>query len=60
VDLWFAHTGVMHITSRSRIAVVMDSEWLRAAAKALRLMVPCPGKVFATPELTAAKSWVSE
>jgi len=50
----------MHITARSRIAVVMDSEWLRAAVKALRLMVPGPGKVFATPELTAAKSWVSE
>lgn len=53
-----AQAGVKHWRDISRIAVVTNSVWLRAAAHMLSPFFPGDIRVFALTERTAAQNWL--
>ena len=52
--------GIRHISGLDRVALVTDVPWLRAAAKATRLLVPADFRLFALAELEQAARWIAE
>jgi len=55
-----AKLGVQHRNDFEKVAVVTDASWARNAAEFFAFLVPCPVKVFANEQLSAAKSWLAE
>lgn len=53
-----AQAGMKHWRDISRIAVVTDSAWLRAAAHMVSPFFPGDIRVFALTERTAAQNWL--
>lgn len=51
--------GLRHSHDFSRIAVVGDQAWLRAAIGMFRPFFPCEVRLFGLSELAGAKAWVS-
>ena len=50
--------GVKHWHDFSRVAVVADEAWLRAAVTMFRPLFPCELRLFKLGDLAAAKAWV--
>jgi hypothetical protein len=50
--------GLQYMRLFERCAVVTDVEWIRTTTRAAAPMMPCPVKVFADAEWTAAVAWV--
>lgn len=50
--------GLRHLRLFERCAIVTDKDWLRGAARAAGLMMPCPLKVFHDSEWNAAVAWL--
>jgi hypothetical protein len=50
--------GFKHWQQFTRIAVVTDTTWLRAAVTMFRPLFPSEIRLFKFPELAAAKEWV--
>jgi hypothetical protein len=53
-------SGLGHMKSWKRTAVVTDVDWIRKAMKAFGFMAPGEVQVFDPAELGAAKIWVAE
>jgi hypothetical protein len=51
--------GFAHLRDFEKIAVVTDTAWLRHAVELFAPFIPCPVRVFALNEATAAKGWVA-
>jgi hypothetical protein len=51
--------GVKHWRDFSRIAVVADQTWLRAAVTMFKPFFPCEVRLFNLDDLAAAKSWIA-
>jgi hypothetical protein len=51
--------GLSHFFAFEKFALVSDTEWINNTVKVLGFMMPCPVKLFALSELTAAKEWIS-
>lgn len=51
--------GLSHFFSFEKFALVSDTEWMNNTVKVLGFLMPCPVKLFALSELTAAKEWIS-
>jgi hypothetical protein len=52
--------GFKHLTSWEKIAVVTDTEWIRASVKVFGFAMPGEVRVFENSELSIAKEWLSE
>lgn len=52
--------GMKHLSGWERLAVVTDTEWIRAAVKIFGLAMPGHVRVFHNNELADAKQWISE
>jgi SpoIIAA-like len=52
--------GLKHLQGWERLAIVSDIEWVRAAVKIFRLVIPGHVRIFNNSELTEAKKWISE
>jgi hypothetical protein len=58
--LWDDTTfGVKHWYEFSRVAVVADQTWIRAAVTAFKPFFPCDVQLFRPSDLAAAKSWIA-
>jgi SpoIIAA-like len=55
-----AKIGLRHLASWERMAVVTDTEWIRAAVKAFGILMPGHVRVFHDGQLDEAKRWVAE
>jgi SpoIIAA-like len=55
-----AKTGLMHLHSWSKIAIVTDVSWIRGTSKVFALLIPGHVKLFENKDLDAAVKWVSE
>jgi hypothetical protein len=53
-------SGLGHMKSWKRTAIVTDVDWIRKAMKAFGFMAPGEVQVFDPDELGAAKVWVAE
>ena len=51
--------GVKHWRDFSRIAVVADPAWLRAAVTMFKPFFPCEVRLFELGDLNKAKSWIA-
>ncbi len=51
--------GVKHWRDFSRIAVVADQTWLRAAVTMFKPFFPCEVRLFELGDLSKAKSWIA-
>jgi hypothetical protein len=51
--------GIRHRRDFSRIAVVGDQQWLRAAVSLFRPFFPCDVRLFALSDLEPAKAWIA-
>ncbi len=51
--------GVKHWRDFSRIAVVADQTWLRAAVTMFKPFFPCEVRLFELGNLSNAKSWIA-
>jgi hypothetical protein len=51
--------GMEHLLSWERIAVVTDHDAYRRLVRGFGFMMPAKVRVFATPELEAAKTWIA-
>ena len=59
--LWDDSTfGLRHWRDFSRIAVVTDQAWLRAAVSLFAPLTPAEVRLFATSALPEAKRWIAE
>jgi hypothetical protein len=52
--------GLKHLPGWERIAIVSDIEWIRAAIKIFRLLIPGHVRVFHNNELAEVTRWISE
>jgi hypothetical protein len=52
--------GLKHLQGWERIAIVSDTEWIRAAISIFGLVIPGHVRVFHNNELAEAKRWISE
>jgi SpoIIAA-like len=52
--------GVKHWTDFSRVAVVADQAWLRAAVTMFKPLFPSEVRLFRLGDLNAAKAWICE
>jgi hypothetical protein len=50
--------GLQHLRLFERCAVVSDADWVRAAARATAMLMPCPVKVFGNSALRDAIDWL--
>ncbi|MGO8952973.1 MAG: STAS/SEC14 domain-containing protein [Rhodomicrobium sp.] len=58
--LWDDGTfGVKHWHDFTRVAVVADQTWLRAAVTMFRPFFPCEVRLFRLAGLAAAKAWIT-
>ncbi|MEP7084054.1 MAG: STAS/SEC14 domain-containing protein [Betaproteobacteria bacterium] len=58
--LWDDGTfGIAHWRDFSRVAVVGDQGWLRAAVSLFKPFFPCECRLFSLSELAAAKAWIA-
>ncbi len=55
-----AKIGLRHLARWERVAVVTDTEWIRAAVKVFGILMPGHVHVFHDGELEQATRWVSE
>lgn len=51
--------GVKHWHDFTRIAVVADQGWLRAAVTMFKPFLPCEVRLFNLGDLAAAKTWIT-
>jgi hypothetical protein len=49
-----------HAASFDRVAVVSDEDWMRAAVRALSVLLPGRARAFPVHELESAKAWLAE
>jgi hypothetical protein len=54
-----ASFGLRHWNRFTRIAVVTDSAWLRAAVSMFSPFIPSEVRLFRYPELQAARDWIA-
>ena len=52
--------GLKHLQGWEKMAIVSDIEWVRAAVKIFRLVIPGHVRMFHNNELAAATRWVGE
>jgi len=52
--------GLKHLAGWERLAVVSDTEWIRAAVKVFGLAMPGHVRLFNNRELAEATRWISE
>jgi hypothetical protein len=55
-----AKLGMKHLAGWEKVALVSDTEWIRAAVKIFGLAIPGQVRVFPNRELAAATRWISE
>ena len=55
-----AKTGLLHLFSWDKIAIVSDVSWIRGTSKVFAFLIPCHVKMFDNKDLDAAVKWVSE
>lgn len=59
--LWDDGTfGIRHWRDFSRVAVVADQSWLRAAVNLFKPFFPCAVRLFRLAELSAARAWITD
>ena len=51
--------GVKHWHDFTRVAVVADQAWLRAAVTMFKPFLPCEVRLFNLGDLAAAKTWIT-
>ena len=51
--------GVKHWHDFTRVAVVADQAWLRAAVTMFKPFLPCEVRLFNLSDLAAAKTWIT-
>lgn len=51
--------GLKHWHDFSRVAVVADTAWLRAAVTMFKPFFPCEVRLFRLGDLAAAKAWIA-
>jgi hypothetical protein len=52
--------GLKHLQGWEKMAIVSDIEWVRAAVKIFRLVIPGHVRMFHNDELAEATRWVGE
>lgn len=55
-----AKTGLLHLFSWDKIAIVTDVSWIRGTSKVCAFLIPCQVRIFDNKDLDAAVKWVSE
>ncbi|RII30926.1 MAG: hypothetical protein CXR30_03720 [Geobacter sp.] len=52
--------GMKHLTGWERVAIVSDTEWVRAAIKIFGVVIPGRVRAFHNNEIAEATRWISE
>jgi hypothetical protein len=55
-----ARLGLQNLRLFERCAIVTDLGWIRQATRVVRLLMPCPVRVFSNAELEQATAWLAE
>jgi SpoIIAA-like len=51
--------GMRHLTRFEKCAVVTDVGWIADAVRVLRVLMPCPVRIFGDARLAEAKAWLA-